>query len=262
MDNMKDTEYYKSGKHKTNVLIAQKKSIIKNKLLKQERIELYNENPNKCAECNSSIIYSIKGNKCCCRRCAAIYTNKKRGKMPDKVKTKISKSLMGRKTQSGNGRTYCKIVTKECVVCSSEFSVGGKRTKNKTCTKRCATIASTKFRTYQNGSRKTTWFFNPNENKDVLLESSWEVRIAELLVSKDIIWTRPEPMDWIDSTGKERLYYPDFYLVDYDVYLDPKNPYCMEQDKEKMKIVSREMKLIFGDIKLVEDYVVKLCVAG
>lgn len=63
---------------------------------------------------------------------------------------------------------------------------------------------------------------------------------------------------WVDKNQKERRYYPDFYLIDFDVYLDPKNPYVMDRDKEKLEIVCKQISLIFGDISVVKDYVNQL----
>jgi transposase len=74
--------------------------------------------------------------------------------------------------------------------------------------------------------------------KDVTLESSYELRLAENLDKNKINWQRPKRFYWFDSTGKKRHYTPDFYLVDYDVYLDPKNDYLIIQDKEKIETCS------------------------
>lgn len=109
-------------------------------------------------------------------------------------------------------------------------------------------------RTYQNGKRKLTKYFNISQNKSVTLESSWEVEIAELLDKHQITWIRPSPLTWVDSSGKQHSYFPDFYLPDWKVYLDPKNPYCMEQDKEKMAAISKSVDIVFGDLQLIKDY--------
>jgi len=59
---------------------------------------------------------------------------------------------------------------------------------------------------------------------------------------------------WIDKNNNDRMYYSDFYLPDYDIYLDPKNPYCMELDKEKMKYFENKIKIYYGDIdNLIEN---------
>ena len=47
-------------------------------------------------------------------------------------------------------------------------------------------------------------------------------------------WERPIPLNWMDSEGVKHRYYPDFYLPEYNIYLDPKNSYLMKKDEEKI----------------------------
>ena len=68
----------------------------------------------------------------------------------------------------------------------------------------------------------------------VELDSSWEELLAKRLDDLDVEWHRPQPMKWIDSTGKKRNYFPDFYLPEFDLYLDPKNPAAFKQQHEKV----------------------------
>jgi len=72
----------------------------------------------------------------------------------------------------------------------------------------------------------------------VMLDSSWEEALAVRLDALNIIWVRPtEPIKWTDKNGAERNYFPDFYLPDYNIYLDPKNPYAYISQQEKMDII-------------------------
>lgn len=69
----------------------------------------------------------------------------------------------------------------------------------------------------------------------VLLDSSWEVALARQLDSLNIKWERPEvPLTWIDRNNRSRNYFPDFYLNDYNIYLDPKNSEALKKQKEKV----------------------------
>lgn len=45
---------------------------------KQERIQLYNNNPNYCKECNNTLSYDKRKNKFCSLSCSAKHNNKKR----------------------------------------------------------------------------------------------------------------------------------------------------------------------------------------
>lgn len=174
----------------------------------------------------------------------------------DEVKKKISNSILKiqpfRKKYNGSDKILEKNIKlyndspNYCKICNSKLSYLNR--KKKTCTEYCRIIASTK-RKYRNGSRKTILY------KDVVLESSWELEIAQLLDKKNIKWIRPKYIKWNNKQGKDKLYYPDFYLPDHDMYLDPKNPYCMELDKEKMEIISTMINIKYGDINLIKMYI-------
>lgn len=79
-----------------------------------------------------------------------------------------------------------------------------------------------------------------------LLESSWELELAKDLDANDIKWVRPDPIIYYDDSGQKRRYYPDFYLTDYNVYLDPKNEYVRIKDKKKIQWVIDQ-----NDVKII-----------
>jgi len=263
------SEYQKSEKHLKNALNASKEGIKKIKELKEERIKKYYENPNLCKQCGESISYEKKNsNVFCGSSCSATFTNKTKI-ISDKQKEKVSDTLK-KKYASGelisifsynrpnnNIKKSCKLKYTNCKICDKTFiqKTYGKR---KTCSKKCRTIASVKIRTYQNGSRKTTWYFNKWQDKKVLLESSWEVETAKLLDELNIKWERPESIEWIDKKDKTRLYFPDFLLNDFNIFLDPKNKYCMSKDKYKLEQVTKKINLIYGELDLIKQYIKNL----
>lgn len=86
----------------------------------------------------------------------------------------------------------------------------------------------------------------------ILLDSSWEEVLARRLDELEITWERPEPIKWVDKEGTEHNYFPDFYLNDYDVYLDPKNKHAFNVQKEKINILNKTYDNIIW-IKTKED---------
>jgi hypothetical protein len=73
----------------------------------------------------------------------------------------------------------------------------------------------------------------------VLLDSSWEELLAKRLDELDIKWIRPkEPIPY-ELEGKMHNYFPDFYLIDYDLLLDPKNPHAVLVQKEKLDVLKK-----------------------
>lgn len=81
------------------------------------------------------------------------------------------------------------------------------------------------------------WYTSPFAGK-VYLESSYEYEIARQLDEQGIEWTRPKPLKYQDEKGDTRRYFPDFYLVKANVYLDPKNDYLIPKDSDKIQDVA------------------------
>lgn len=278
MENMKNTDYYKSGNHTKNASNAREKALEASRIKKIERVEAYNANPNKCAFCDSALPYDQKRKKFCNSSCAAKYNNSGRS-LSEETKQKISESVKEfKQTEEWKIRQVDIIKTRKlpnrkkilknssihnnerfyeivCSVCNKHILMKSSQRYRKTCSDECKTTASINNRTYQNGKKKLFKYFNKWINKEVNLESSWELEIAQLLDNHDIKWIRPKAMKWIDEKQKNRLYYCDFFLPDFNVYLDPKNPYCMTLDQYKIIWFKQHINLIVGDIQIIKDFI-------
>ena len=87
------------------------------------------------------------------------------------------------------------------------------------------------------------------EYNGIILGSSYEREVAKSLDENNIKWIKPKYLKWESPLdNKEHRYYPDFYLPEYDVYLDPKNDYLIHnknkyfgiKDTEKISLVERK----------------------
>jgi len=82
------------------------------------------------------------------------------------------------------------------------------------------------------------------------MDSSWEVNIAKWLDINNIKWIRDRKINfiWTNINGIKRRYYSDFYLSWHNLYLDPKNKYKLEKDRDKISrvISENQIKLICG----------------
>jgi hypothetical protein len=87
--------------------------------------------------------------------------------------------------------------------------------------------------------KKTTIMYN-----EVLLDSSWELELAKRLDELQIKWVRPGPIPWVDKDGVIHNYFADFYLEDYDLFLDPKNPHAIRVQKRKLDSLLTQYKNI------------------
>lgn len=257
---------YPNFPHVCQESIDKNNLLIKSNALKSNKNskEKYYKNPKKCLYCNSIISYEKKkDNNFCNSSCSGSYNNKRRydtgWKLSEESKQKISKANkklsnkgVANKFKGIKKANYSHVGFNNCKKCNKLFSFKKRYPSSEDkiyCSDICR-IHTITSRSYQNGSRKNIKYFNKFTNEEVILESSWEKQIAEYLDIKNIKWNRPKAIQWIDN-NKNRLYYPDFYLNDYDIYLDPKNPYCMTLDKIKMDIVSKSINIVYGDISII-----------
>jgi len=80
---------------------------------------------------------------------------------------------------------------------------------------------------------------------DRTLGSSYELKVAISLDENNIQWDTCKRFIYTDPSGKRRTYTPDIYLPEYDVYLDPKNDFLINNinpslgfsDIEKINLV-------------------------
>lgn len=98
-------------------------------------------------------------------------------------------------------------------------------------------------------SRHTYKYFNVTQGVDVCLQSSYEIQVAQSLDENNISWIRPAPLVWVDEQCCSHKYYPDFYLPDYNIYLDPKNSYLITKDKDKIQRVVVQNNVIVHVLK-------------
>lgn len=80
--------------------------------------------------------------------------------------------------------------------------------------------------------------------KAVTLQSSYENAVFELLSEMSIRWIRPHAIKY-----NNRNYFADFYLVDFDIFLDPKNDFKAKQDEEKIRLVIEQNNIVLYVVK-------------
>ena len=95
---------------------------------------------------------------------------------------------------------------------------------------------------------KQRLFFKKNNNDIVYLQSSYEIRFAQILEDLSIEWSRPSPLKWIDDNGIDHKYYPDFKIG--NIYIDTKNDYLAIKDKPKIDKVKEQNNV---DIRIVTN---------
>lgn len=164
-------------------------------------------NPKKCNACDEPITYEKRKTsiKYCSISCASSYNQI--GKC---VSTKTKENIKRGINAYYNSDRFVR-KRHYCVVCGSEHS-----RKAKTCGKVChSSLLSTLAKSNPKCGGSTKQFIKYN---DVILDSSWELIVAKSLDENGIRWNRPTFFRLSDG----RRYTPDFYLLDYNIYLDPK----------------------------------------
>ena len=76
--------------------------------------------------------------------------------------------------------------------------------------------------------KKKLWskqsLYERKDGSKVLMDSTWEVAMAERLDHLKITWERREDMKltYYSKSGRKKNYIPDFYLPEYDIYIEVK----------------------------------------
>lgn len=111
-----------------------------------------------------------------------------------------------------------------------------------------------------NAGRSKKFKYKDTFGNEICLQSSFELQCARLLDDMDIKWIRPKHIKYLID-GKTKKYFPDFFLVDYNVYLDPKNNYLAKLDTNKIKLVSEQNNVrieILTQEKITEEYICRI----
>jgi hypothetical protein len=87
--------------------------------------------------------------------------------------------------------------------------------------------------------------------KDVLLDSTWEYEFVKWCDDKHIKWERNKRSFDYDWNGK-RSYYPDFYLEDYDIYVEVKG-YERERDRAKWSSVPNLLVIKIKELQKIRE---------
>jgi len=225
-----------------NHMLNAVKSGEQSKLRKEKRIVEYLENPKYCKYCNNIIEYQDRNEKVFCNRsCSRSYMNINRS-MGDNIKSKISCSLKKyNENELNNKITKYESHPKKCKQCGGNISYDNRN--RSFCSDECRYIrrryvAINLSNLGGNKNRNGLWYESNIAGK-VYLESSYELLVAQELDKNKILWCRPKYLQY-NINGVEKKYYPDFYLMDYDIYLDPKNFFLIEKDTIKIELVVKQ----------------------
>jgi len=202
----------------------------------------------------------------CSRTCA-----NSRGPRSDEFKKKVSDKLSGRTwaTQESirkgilsRGRTPSEDKPNTiCVICKNSTNTKHRKTCSPTCYSKLLKLQSQQHPNCGGQKRTHRSKIYNNKNEMYVSESSFEVRLSEILNLLNVYWVRPEHIWYTDSKGDKRRYFPDFYLPDHDLYIDPKNDFLIKTDIDKINRAAKEnniLIIVLGDNHITIDSVKSL----
>lgn len=232
--------FHKPGyavKHKTRKINSEKTRQI-NKQRKEDSVKLYNLSPRTCKRCDIPLPYNKRHNKFCNRSCGASFNNVTR-QMTQDTRNKISKTVSSKYFP----RTRVYLCT--CEICNIVYYYPKPGSSKRACSVECTrAIMSNNSRLHPKcGGQRT---YKSHMYNGIHLDSTYELEVAKSLDANEVKWVRPKFVWYLDSNNKLRRYYPDFYLPDYDIYLDPKNDYLIKTDTFKIKQAE-----LYNNIKIV-----------
>lgn len=109
----------------------------------------------------------------------------------------------------------------------------------------------------ENAGRSKKFRVLDSFGKETVLQSTFELRCSIILKELSINWVRPTALKY-----DNRNYFADFYLPEYDIWLDPKNNHKARKDKEKITKVIEQNKVklyVLLEQHLTKEYILSLC---
>ena len=200
----------------------------------------YANNKIMCKHCNCPLPYEKRSNKFCSSSCSASHNNNQRAlrgyKLSDDARERLSKNAIVNFSRP----LYTKV--SYCTICSSWF-IGTNKLCSITCRNKFFSLTAIKHKLGGNKNNRAHGWYDYKFAGTVWLESSYEYKVAKELDDNNINWTRPSFL-YYNMNNKQQRYYPDFYLNEFDVYLDPKNDYLIVQDHDKIQNVITQNNVV------------------
>lgn len=169
-----------------------------------------------CENCKNEHTGTFGSGRFCSSKCARGFSTKeKRSLINEKVSLKLKKKSL----------SYSNI----CEYCRTSFiSKDKKRTCNITCANKLQ-IGKKKIGNYSNnggfrdnGGRSIAIEYVNSDGEKMKLNKE-EIEVAKILDSLNLKWKRNwKYFLYVDEKGETRKFYPDFYIEDFDLYLEYK----------------------------------------
>ena len=228
--------------------------------LHYDKIEEYSKSNRKCKHCSKSLSYDKRDNIFCDNICSSLHYNNvnvNRTKNAicidcnQKITIKIQNSTSNtrcidcrrqHKTESqlkGKAIALSKIPYSliECATCKEVFKtkIYNKKQIKQTCSKECMKIlCSVKTKGKCGGIRENSGFgkqskYTKSDGEIINCQSTMELAICKVLDVLKLTWKRNLiGFSYLGLDECEHLYYPDFYIENFNVFLETKGFFTVD----------------------------------
>lgn len=219
------------------------------KQVKEENRKRKENHEYTCERCGKKVIGLYGSGRFCSKQCAnsRVWTDDQ--KLNHKQRMSSSQKVL----ESNKSRKVERI-KKTCLTCNTKFLVVPSENKRKFCSRECFNLSPIKSNNaggYRQGSGrgKSGWY------KNYYCDSTYELVWVIFHIDHNIQFERNTTGFEYAYRGKIRKYYPDFYLIGTNEYVEVKG-YNNEQFKVKIDSFPHRLKVLFkADMKKMFDYV-------
>ena len=203
-----------------------------------------------CEKCNKIYFKKIGSGRFCSRSCA----NSRSWSNSDKKKKSISAKNSNKVKLANKPKKY---IDKICPICKNGFRVFLCNSKRIYCSKKCylndinleyRKVAKGGYR-QGSGRGKGGWY------KGIYCDSSYELAWIIYNIDHNINFERNKKGFKYNYNKKNYMYYPDFYLIETNEYIETKG-YKTNKDEAKWKYFPHKIKILYkNDLQEIFNYV-------
>jgi hypothetical protein len=225
-----------SGSRKSNSTKTKQNAI--------DRRSKYLKFPDHCNHCNRVLPYNKRKNKFCSHSCSASQSNRSRPPKSEETKNKhrqyglknkkgfLDQNYIRKPTIFRDETKWCHTQCKECNILFDHL----KSAIRKYCSRNC----SNKNSYHPNSTQLIRTIYHGFQ-----MDSNAELTFAKLLDSRHIKWFKNNKIFFsYVHENVNRKYYPDFYLPDFDMWIEIKSTYYYNKNPKIEQLKWKSLKNI------------------
>jgi len=179
-----------------------------------------------CEKCNNEYDTIYGSGRFCSRNCANSRTwsssDRKKKSESAKKSLRVQEALKKAIKKSPVNKVKLERIINVCNVCNGDIQTNVKR--NQTYHKEC-------WYSIAGGYRKGSGRSKGSYYREQWFDSDFEIEVAKFLDDNNIQWIRNTQRFYYIWNGKKTYYIPDFYLKDYQLFLETKGYWWADKEQ-------------------------------